>query len=125
MDFTDLLMGMRHQYPSDHHNAHLKWLAQGLEDVAAELRQFIEAEHAIVGQRHVARQPCRPTPLFVKAVLYMTVHWPGIASLLPRDLGDVFTRWPPINPTSEIVWCAARNGRVITNAVRPPIRPAI
>jgi hypothetical protein len=33
----------------------LKGLAQDLEDMAAELGPFIQEEHAIVGQRHVAR----------------------------------------------------------------------
>jgi hypothetical protein len=31
---------------------------------------------------------------------------------------------PPIRPTSEMVWCGARQGRVVTTAVRPPVRPA-
>jgi hypothetical protein len=31
---------------------------------------------------------------------------------------------PPIRPTSEIVWCGVRNGRVVINAVRRPVRPA-
>ena len=31
---------------------------------------------------------------------------------------------PPISPTSEMVWCGARNGRLVTRAVRPPGRPA-
>jgi hypothetical protein len=33
----------------------LKGLAQDLEDMASELRQFIEEEHAVVCQRHLAR----------------------------------------------------------------------
>ena len=33
----------------------LEWLARDLHDMAAELRQFIDKEHAIVGQRHVTR----------------------------------------------------------------------
>jgi hypothetical protein len=33
----------------------LKWLAQDLKDMVAELGQFIRAEHAMVGQQHVAR----------------------------------------------------------------------
>jgi hypothetical protein len=33
----------------------LEWLAQDLKDMAAELGQFIQEEHAIVGQRHVTR----------------------------------------------------------------------
>jgi hypothetical protein len=31
---------------------------------------------------------------------------------------------PPISPASEMVWWGARNGRVVTNAVRSPVRPA-
>jgi hypothetical protein len=31
---------------------------------------------------------------------------------------------PPISPTSEIVWCGARQGRVVTHARRSPVRPA-
>jgi hypothetical protein len=65
----------------------LEGLAQDLQHMAAELRQFIEEEHAVVRQRHFARH--RPCP-------------------------------PPISPTSERVWCGARNGRVVTKAVRSP-----
>jgi hypothetical protein len=31
---------------------------------------------------------------------------------------------PPISPTSEMVWCGARKGRLVTSAVRAPVRPA-
>ena len=31
---------------------------------------------------------------------------------------------PPIRPASETVWWGARHGRVVTNAVRSPVRPA-
>jgi hypothetical protein len=41
-------------------------LPQDLEDMAAELGQFIQEAHAVVGQPHLARQQCRPTPLLVK-----------------------------------------------------------
>jgi hypothetical protein len=34
----------------------LEWLAQDLKDMAAKLGQFIQEEHAMVGQRHVTRQ---------------------------------------------------------------------
>jgi hypothetical protein len=30
---------------------------------------------------------------------------------------------PPISPASERVWWGARNGRVVTHAVRSPVRP--
>jgi hypothetical protein len=30
---------------------------------------------------------------------------------------------PPISPASEMVWWGARHGRVVTNAVRSPVRP--
>jgi hypothetical protein len=63
-------------------------LAQDLQDMAAELGQFIQEEHAVVGQRHLA-------------------GWP-----------------PPISPASEMVWWGARHGRVVTHAVRSPVRPA-
>jgi hypothetical protein len=33
----------------------LEWLAQDLKDMAAELEPCIQEEHAMVGQRHVAR----------------------------------------------------------------------
>jgi hypothetical protein len=59
--------------------------------MAAELGQFIEKEHAMVGQWHFARQ------------------------------GHVAA---PMSPASEIVWWGARNGRVVTRAVRSPVRPA-
>jgi hypothetical protein len=37
-------------------------LAQDLEDMAAELRQFIQKEHAVVRQRHIARHGDVPAP---------------------------------------------------------------
>ena len=36
-------------------NTLLEWLAQDLKDMAAELGPCIQEEHAMVGQRHVAR----------------------------------------------------------------------
>ena len=69
----------------------LQRLPQHLQDMAAELGQFIQEQHAVVGQRHLARH------------------------------GHVA---PPISPASEMVWWGARNGRVVTNAVRSPVRPA-
>jgi hypothetical protein len=33
----------------------LEWLTQDLKDMAAELGQFIQEEHAVVGQRHITR----------------------------------------------------------------------
>jgi hypothetical protein len=41
-----------------------------------------------------------------------------------RYLLDSGTCPPPISPTAEIVWWGARNGRVVTKAVRSPGRPA-
>jgi hypothetical protein len=38
----------------DRHHAILQRLTQDLEDVATELRQLIQKEHAMVRQRHVA-----------------------------------------------------------------------
>jgi hypothetical protein len=68
----------------------LAGLARDLHDMAAELRQFIQAEHAMV-----ASDPS-----------------PGIGT------------WPPpISPASEMVWWGARHGRVVTHAVRSPVRP--
>jgi hypothetical protein len=32
---------------------------------------------------------------------------------------------PPISPASEMVWWGARHGRVVTNAVRSPVRPTM
>src|SRR5882724_263986 len=65
-------------------------LAQHYEDVPSARRQLIQQQNAMVRQRHLVRQQCRLTPLFVKTVLYMTLHWTGIASLLPGEPGDVF-----------------------------------
>jgi hypothetical protein len=42
-----------------------------------------------------------------------------------RDPSPGLGIWPPpISPTSERVWWGARHGRVVTNAVRAPVRPA-
>jgi hypothetical protein len=46
------------------------------------------------------------------------------AVVRPRHLAGQRHPAPPIRPTSEIVWCGARQGRVVTNAVRSPVRPA-
>jgi hypothetical protein len=70
----------------------LKRLAQDLEDVAAALRQFIQEEHAVVCQRHVAR---------------------------PRHLSAAD------QPHIREGVMGARKGRVVTNAVRSPVRPAM
>jgi hypothetical protein len=40
------------------------------------------------------------------------------------DLPGRGRRPPRIKPTSEMVWCGARNGRIVTTAVRPPVRLA-
>jgi hypothetical protein len=31
---------------------------------------------------------------------------------------------PPFRPASDMVWCGTRHGRVVTSAVRAPVRPA-
>jgi hypothetical protein len=42
-----------------------------------------------------------------------------------RDTSPGIGTWPPpIRPASERVWWGARNGRVVTKAVRSPVRPA-
>jgi hypothetical protein len=61
----------------------------------------------------------------VKNVPCIMMYWLGRASLLPRQLGDVFTRRLSITPPSEIAWCGARNGRVVTHMARSPVRPAM
>jgi hypothetical protein len=51
-----------------------------------------------------------------------THAWCGCA----RDTSPSVGTWPPlINPTSEIVLRGARHGRVVTNAVRSPVRSAM
>jgi hypothetical protein len=43
----------------------------------------------------------------------------------PSDRLPGIGMWPPpISPASEMVWWGARNGRVVTKAVRSPVRPA-
>ena len=63
-----------------------------LQDMAAELGAFIQKEHAMVGQRHLARH----------------------GHVAPADQSRI----------RAMVWGGARNRRVVTNAVRPPVRPA-
>ena len=46
------------------------------------------------------------------------------AMMCQRDLARQRHLHPPISPTSEMVWCGARNGREVTTAVRAPVRPA-
>jgi len=41
----------------------LERLTQGLKDTALALRQFIQEEYAVVGQRHVARHRHVPPPI--------------------------------------------------------------
>ncbi len=69
----------------------LQRLAQDLQDMAAELGELIQEEHAIVGQRHFARH----------------------GDLAPTDQ-------PRIRDGME----GARQGPVVTKAVRSPVRPA-
>src|SRR5262245_27793081 len=69
----------------------LERLPQDLQDMAAALGQFIQAAHAVVGQRHLARQR----------------HLAAADEPHIRD-GVV----------------GARHGRVVTHAVRSPVRPA-
>ena len=78
----------------------------------------------MVRPQHFTRQPCRPTLLFVKNDGRLTMHGHERAKLRPREPADDFTRQPTISPASEMVWWGARNGRVVTNAVRSPVRPA-
>jgi hypothetical protein len=42
-----------------------------------------------------------------------------------RDTSPGIGTWPPpISPASEMVWWGARNGRVVTKAMRSPVRSA-
>jgi hypothetical protein len=50
---------------------------------------------------------------------------PGSAPRGARATPPGVGPWPPpIRPASEMVWWGARHGRVVTNAVRSPVRPA-
>jgi hypothetical protein len=69
----------------------LQRLPQDLQHMAAELGEFIEEEHAMVGQGHLARQGYVAAP-----------DQPRVGN---RMMG-------------------ARHGRVVTKAVRSPVRPA-
>ena len=69
----------------------LQRLPQDLQDMAAELGEFIQEEHAMVGQRHLAG------------------HRHVAATDQPRIRDGVMGR---------------ANGRVVTNAMRSPVRPA-
>jgi hypothetical protein len=72
-------------------DALLERLAQDLQDVATELWQLIEKQHAMVRQRHLTRQG-------------------HLAAPDQADVRDGVVR--------------ARKGRVVTKAVRSPVRPA-
>jgi hypothetical protein len=52
----------------------LERLAQDLQDVAAALRLFIQEASAAVRPSDLARQPCRPLPLFGKHGPRPTIH---------------------------------------------------
>jgi hypothetical protein len=67
----------------------LQQLAQDLQDVAAALRQFLQTEHPVVRQRHLARQRHRPTPLFVNKCPPPD-HARVRESKLPREPNGVF-----------------------------------
>jgi hypothetical protein len=47
--------GYRHRCPCNRCHSIIKLLAQGRQDMAAELGQHTEEEHAVVAQRHVTR----------------------------------------------------------------------
>jgi hypothetical protein len=53
----------------------------------------------------------------------LTMHGHERASLRPRAPGDVFYKTAAISPTSDIVRCGARNGRMMTHAVPSPVSP--
>jgi hypothetical protein len=93
-------------------------LAPPCEPVAAARRPRIQEEHAMVRQRPLARQQCRPMPRCVKNVPCMTLPWLGRASVLPRAVGTVFdkTATDPADIRDDMM--GARHGRVITKAVR-------
>jgi hypothetical protein len=62
------------------------------------LWRFIQEEHAVKRPRHLARQPCRPTLLFVKNVPRLTIYGHERASLLLREPGDVLYKTGPDQP---------------------------
>jgi hypothetical protein len=51
---------------------------------------LIQKEHAMVGERHHARQLCRLTPLFVKNDSRLTSQGHKRGGVRPRELGEVF-----------------------------------
>jgi hypothetical protein len=81
----------RSTYLRNRPDAPLQRLAQPFEHVAAELRQLIQEEHAVVRQRPLARQ----------------------RHLAAAD-----------QPRIREGLVGARHGRVVTHAVRAPVRPA-
>jgi hypothetical protein len=93
-------------------NTLLEELAQHLQDVAAELRPIIRQEYAVVRPCDLARQPSRPTPLFVKHVPRTTMHGLGIASLLPREAGDAFSKTATDQPHIREAMIGSPEGQV-------------
>ena len=75
-------IGRSSQRAADRDHPVLQRLAQHLQHVLAELRQFVQEQHAVVGQADLARAGDAP---------------------------------PPISPASEMVWCGAAEGRVVTS----------
>ena len=81
--------------------------AQDFQEVASELWLFIQEESAAVHPSDLARQPCRPMPLFVKHVPRPTIHGYERASCLPRASGDVVYQTTSAQAPSRLIPGAA------------------
>jgi hypothetical protein len=86
--------------------------------MAAELWELIQEENAMACPSDLARQQWRLTPLFVKNVPHLTMHRRKIASLLPRELGEVSYKTATVQARSgDEVMAGARSRFATVRAV--------
>jgi hypothetical protein len=67
-------------------------------DVTPTRRECLQEAHAVVHPHHPARQPCRPTPLYVKNFPRLIIHEHERARLQRREPADVFYKTAPDQP---------------------------
>jgi hypothetical protein len=97
----------------------------GLDQVASTLHEVTRACRPSLRKRTLGR-PSHPSSVCPSFCKKCPPHNNALAreSLLPREPDDGFYKTAADPPTSEIVWCSAKDGRAVTHVVRAPVRPA-
>jgi hypothetical protein len=93
----------RHSGPRNRHHALLEGLPQDLQDMAAALGQFIQEEHPVVGQRHLARPrhvapPISPT---AEMLWFHTDQYDASKGVMPAERHHALTKYARQAPHLE------------------------